>query len=162
MSHTIQRPHNQMGGEEDPSEAQGSSDGRTLTPSVWRNVDTVAFAFVLLQTHYVGNGIKLKSVALCRRVGRRPNLVEAKRSFCRTMRLFAFHVTTAIHGPPRYRDGTRSRESRCDYSGSLRGCWHIWNSCQHFPIQFRTKYYNFPVIPTLWPMSVEAKDDLAR
>ena len=86
-----------MGGEEDPSEAQGSSDGGTLTPSVWRNVDTVAFAFALLQTHYVGNGIKLKSVALCRRVGRRPNLVEAKRSFCRTMRLFAFHVTTAIH-----------------------------------------------------------------
>lgn len=86
-----------MGEEEDPSEGQGSSDGRTLTPSVRRNVDIVAFAFALLQIHHVGNGIKLESVAHCGRVGRRPNLVEAKRRYCRTMRLVAFHVTAAIH-----------------------------------------------------------------
>ena len=82
--------------EEDPSEAQVSSDGGTLTPSVWRNVDTVNLACAFLQTHYVGNGIKLESVAHSG-VGRRPNLVEAKRRYCRTMRLVAFHVTTAIH-----------------------------------------------------------------
>jgi len=81
----------------DPLEAQGTSDGRTLTLSVWSNVDTVAFAFALLQTHYVGNVIELESVAHCGRVGRRPNLIEAKRSYCRTARLVAFRGVIATH-----------------------------------------------------------------
>jgi hypothetical protein len=58
--------------------AQGSRDSRTLTPSVWSNVDSVV-AFALLQTHYVGNGIKLETVAHCGSVGGRYNVVEAKR-----------------------------------------------------------------------------------
>jgi len=80
-------------------EAQGSSNGRTLTLSVWSsNVDSVAFAFALLQIHYVGNGIELEGVvAHCGRIGPRPSWVEAKRGYCRTMRPVAFHVMTAIH-----------------------------------------------------------------
>ena len=67
-----------------PSEAQGSRDDGTLTPSVWSNLDGVAIAFALLhwQTHwhYVGNSIEFECVSYCGRVGRRSDLVDANRS----------------------------------------------------------------------------------
>lgn len=67
-----------------PSEEQGSRDDRTLTPSVWSNLDGVAIAFAFLHWqahwHYVGNSIELECVSYCGRVGRRSNLVDANRS----------------------------------------------------------------------------------